>query len=186
MPYSQEQIQDRYEKLPADVKQAMDSVDTTKAIVDIGEKNDLMYDQMTELVDEVGLVMLGLSPSAMFVTNISRRMKVNMSKAMLVAQDINKEVFDKMRRSLQQIETAHDEETGEGNAVAPAGKSAAGEETMMTDAEKANRKSVIAAVEEAGGFVIDKPEPAPLQAEEMVHDAVKESLESKEERHQRP
>jgi hypothetical protein len=53
------------------------------------------------------------------------------------------------------------------------------EETMMADAEKAQQKSVISAIEKAGGFVIDKQEDAPLQAEEMVHNAVKEGLESK-------
>ena len=43
-------------------------------------------------------------------------------------------------------------------------------ETIMTDAEKSQQKSVISAVEEAGGFVIDKA---------MVHDEMKENLESK-------
>jgi hypothetical protein len=181
MPYSKEQIQERYNKLPADIKQAIDSVDTTNAVVDIGEKHDLMYDQISELVDEVGLTMIGITPEAMFVNNIARRIQVDMGKAMLIAKDINKEIFDKIRDSLKKIEGLDEEGFSEENenATQKNNQFGQGEETMMTDAEKAQQKSVISAVEKAGGFIIDKQEDAPLQAEEMVHDAMKESLESK-------
>ena len=104
MSYTPEQIKERYEKLPADIKAAMDSVDTTNTIIDIGQKHDLMYDQLSELVDEVGMVMVGLAPSIMFTNNIARRMQIDMGKAMLVTQDLNKEVFDKLRVSLKKIE----------------------------------------------------------------------------------
>jgi hypothetical protein len=181
MPYTKEQIQSRYDKLPADIKQAIDSVDTTNTVVDIGQKYDLMYDQISELVDEVGLTMIGITPEAVFVNNIARRMQVDMGKAMLIAKDINKEIFDKMRDSLKKIEGLDEEGFNEesGNAAPEKPQPGQGEETMMTDAEKAQHKSVISAVEKAGGFIIDKQEDAPLQAEEMVHDAMKESLESK-------
>jgi hypothetical protein len=189
MPYTKEQIQTRYDKLPADIREAIDSVSTTNAVVDIGQKYDLMYDQISELVDEVGLTMIGLTPETMFVNNIARRMRVDMSKAMLIARDINKQIFDKMRDSLKKIEGEHKEgeyaeneddtrknnQFGQGVATGQAG-----EETMMTDAEKAQKESVVSAVEKAGGFVIDKPrEDAPLRAEEMVRDALKKNLESK-------
>jgi len=181
MPYTKEQIQSRYDKLPADIKQAIDSVDTTNTVVDIGQKYDLMYDQISELVDEVGLTMIGITPEAVFVNNIARRMQVDMGKAMLIAKDINKEIFDKMRDSLKKIEGLDEEGFNEegGNISLEKPQPGRGEETMMTDAEKAQQKSVISAVEKAGGFVIDKQEEAPLLAEEMVHDAMKENLESK-------
>jgi hypothetical protein len=181
MPYSKEKIQERYNKLPTDIKQAMDSVNTTKTVVDIGQKYDLMYDQISELVDEVGLTMIGITPEAVFVNNIARRMQVDMGKAMLIAKDINKEIFDKMRDSLKNIEGLDEEGFNEENenATHKNNQFGQGEETMMTDAEKAQQKSVISAVEKAGGFVIDKQEEAPLLAEEMVHDAMKENLESK-------
>src|ERR1035437_9927810 len=181
MPYSKEQIQDRYNKLPADIKEAIDSVSTTNAVVDIGEKYDLMYDQISDLVDEVGLTMIGITPEAMFVNNIARRMRVDISKAMLIAKDINKEIFDKMRDSLKKIEGLDEEGFSEEseNATRKNNQFGQSEETMITDAEKAQQKSVISAVEKAGGFVIDKQEDAPLRAEEMVHDAMKENLESK-------
>src|ERR1035437_454590 len=180
MPYSKEQIQDRYNKLPADIKEAIDSVSTTNAVIDIGEKYDLMYDQISGLVDEVGLTMIGITPEAMFVNNIARRMQVDMGKAMLIAKDINKEIFDKMRDSLKRIEGLDEEGFNEENenAARKNNQFGKGGETMMTDAEKAQQKSVISAVEKAGGFVIDKQEDAPLQAEEIGHDAMKENLES--------
>jgi len=141
-----------------------------------------MYDQISELVDEVGLTMIGLTPEVMFVNNIARRMRVDMSKAMLIARDINQQIFDKMRDSLKKIEAGREVNEYEKNEGAEQEKpqSGQGEKTMMTDAEKAQKNSVVSAVEAAGGFVIDKSrEEAPLRAEEMVHDAVKENLESK-------
>ena len=179
MPYTQEQIKERYDKLPADIKQAMDSVDTSKTIVNIGEKHDLMYDQISELMDEIGLVMVGLTPSKMFVSNISRRMQVDIGKAMLVAKDVNKEVFDKMRDSLKKIEGADEEGYSDDGINAAQKNTQANEDVPLTEEEKAQKKSVISAVEQAGGFIIDKQEDAPLQAEEMVHNALKESLELK-------
>jgi len=184
MPYTQEQIQKQYDRLPADIKEAIDSVSTTSTIVDIGQRHNLMYDQISELVDEIGLVMIGFTPSAMFVNNIARRMQVDIGTAMLVAKDINKEILDRMRDSLKKIEEEHGEDTegysDESGNVAPE-KPAPGmsEETMLTDAEKVQKASVVSAVEKAGGFVIDKQEDAPLKAEEIVHDAMKESLETK-------
>jgi hypothetical protein len=188
MPYSKKQIQDRYNKLPADIREAIDSVSTTSAVVDIGQKYDLMYDQISELVDEVGLTMIGLTPEAMFVNNIARRMRVDMSKAMLIARDTNKQIFDKMRDSLKKIEGGHEggeyaeneDGTRKNNQFGQSVAGQTGEETMVTDAEKAQKKSVVSAVEKAGGFVIEKPqEDAPLRAEEMVHDALKKNLESR-------
>jgi hypothetical protein len=188
MPYTKEQIQTRYDKLPADIREAIDSVSTTNAVVDIGQKYDLMYDQISELVDEVGLTMIGLTPETMFVNNIARRMRVDMSKAMLIARDTNKQIFDKMRDSLKKIEGGHEggeyaeneDGTRKNNQFGQGVARQAGEETMMTDAEKAQKNSVVSAVEKAGGFVIDKPrEDAPLRAEEMVHDTLKKNLESK-------
>ena len=134
----------------------MDSIDTTRAVVEIGQKHDLMYDQITELANEVGLVLLGLTPSPMFVSNISRRMKVDINKATLIARDLNAQVFDKMRDSMKKIESA---ENGAPNHAATVAETAPeqSEETMVTDAQKAMKKSVVEGIEAAGGFVIDKP-----------------------------
>jgi len=201
MPYTPEQIQERYDRLPPDIREAIDSVSTTSIIVDIGQKNGLMYDQIEELVNEVGLVLVGLTPSPMFVSNIARRMQIDTGRAMLVTQDINKQIFDKMRDSLKKIEEEHGEGTERfsdenGNPVPepePAPKPPVpapapvpmptppqkSEQTMQLDAEKARKDSFVSAVEKAGGFVIEKPEQAPLQAEEMVHDQIARNLESR-------
>jgi len=140
-----------------------------------------LYDQISELVDEVGLVMTGLTPSARFVTNVARRTKIDMGKAMLIAQDINKEVFDKMRQSLQKIEAEHEENWSEesGNVAPEKPQPGPSERTMTTDAEKEQKNSVISAVEKAGGFVIDKPADAQFQAETAHDDTLVEKTESK-------
>jgi hypothetical protein len=160
MIYNKEQLQERFDKLPVDVKAAVNSIDTTNAVVDIGLKHSLMYDQISELLDEVGLVMLGMVPSAMFVNDISRRMKVDVKKSSEIARDVNAQIFDKMRASLQKIEDGHEEKLVEENvAVAAPEKtfSGQGEQTIQTDAEKAHHEDVMSAVEKAGGFEIERP-----------------------------
>jgi|GEM_PF-1931441 hypothetical protein len=183
MPYTPEQIKSRYNKLPADIREAIDSISTTNTVVDIGQKHDLLYDQISELVDEVGLTMIGLTPEDRFVTNIARRMQVDTGKAMLIAQDINKQIFDKIRESLKKIEGEEEggyskesggaeQENNQFGKSTPAEQT--GEETMLIDAEKAKKESVVSAVEKAGGFVVDKNDETPAP------ESNPKSLESKE------
>ncbi|MDE2188466.1 MAG: hypothetical protein KGJ35_01915, partial [Patescibacteria group bacterium] len=151
MAYTTEQIQKAFDKLPVDIKQALSSIDTTGVVVDIGEKYDLMYDQISELADEVGLVMLGLSPSAMFTANIGRRMKTDFRKSTAIAGDINKQIFDKMRDSLRKMEAEAEEKLDKGEALDNAN------ETPDDDTVRVTKQSVAEAIEKAGGFIIDKP-----------------------------
>jgi hypothetical protein len=181
MDYDYKTLEEKYKSLPGDIQLAMSSTDVSKTIMEIAQKHDLFIDQADELSDEVSYVMLGLTKSKNFVRAISKKLEIDEKKAVGISQDINKEIFDKMRDSLKKIEGLDEEGFNEesGNAAPEKPQPGQGEETMMTDAEKAQHKSVISAVEKAGGFIIDKQEDAPLQAEEMVHDAMKESLESK-------
>jgi hypothetical protein len=159
MEYDYKILEEKYKSLPEDIQLALASTDVSKNILDIAQKHDLFLDQADELSDEVSYVMLGLTKSVDFVKTISKRLEIGEKKAIEVAQDINKEVFDKMRDSLKKIEAGHDGDIGDesGNVAPERTLPSDGERTMLTDAEKAHQESVIAAVEKAGGFIIEKP-----------------------------
>ena len=120
MDYDYKILEEKYKSLPQDIQLAMASTDVSNTILKIAEKHDLLLDKANELSEEVSYVMLGLTKSNNFVRTISKRLEIDEKKAIEIAQDINKEVFDKMRQSLQKIEATHEDGYSDesGNVVA--------------------------------------------------------------------
>ena len=102
--FTAEEIQAQFEKLPAEVQKAVTSAVMHDAIVTIAKNHSLHIDQEGELVDLVGLIMLGLSPSKDFVKNFSSTSGVDATTAGAIAKEINTEIFDKIRASMRAIE----------------------------------------------------------------------------------
>ncbi|AKM83934.1 TPA: hypothetical protein DCZ46_01210 [Candidatus Campbellbacteria bacterium] len=113
MEYTPEQIENRLNSLPADIKQAMSEVDTTTAILNVGKKNGLHVDQMGELLYCVGLVMLGLEHSQRFADIIIEKVGVSPEQAEVITADINNEVFLKLRESIKKIHEQHSSQNTE-------------------------------------------------------------------------
>ena len=139
MKYTKEQVEQRFENLPDELKEALASVETADELENIGKKHSLMLDQVSELADETGLVMLGFTKSDQFVRNVSQRLNINEAKAVDIARDVNSTILDKIRDGLRQIqEQAQSEE--EIAPEAPANLPIA---------------PTISAIEQAGGFTIE-------------------------------
>ncbi|MFA6079829.1 MAG: hypothetical protein WC779_08805 [Candidatus Omnitrophota bacterium] len=143
IPFTSEQIQDKFEKLPKDLQDAISSAEVRGTIQAVGEKHSLLIDQLGEMVDLIGLIMLGLSPSKDFVKNFSREANVDIDTATEIANDINTEVFGKIRSSMQQIQAQ--EETKQTPSPVPA---------PTPDIVQAQKN--ISNVESAGRFKIEK------------------------------
>ena len=94
---------ERYRDLPEDIQQALFSSATSDAILAIGKKNELAIDKIGELVDETGLVMLGITPPSDYVKNLVNRLSVPQEKAKAIAEEINQKVFQPVRESLKKI-----------------------------------------------------------------------------------
>jgi len=103
MTITKEQIKERFDSLPKDIKEAISSVDTTNKIMDIAKKYDIQIDEISELVDEVGLVMLGFTHPNDFISNLKRRLGVGKELAEILSREINSEIFIKIKESLRQI-----------------------------------------------------------------------------------
>lgn len=109
MDYTDEQIVKMYENLPDDLRTAIFSVDTGKVVENIGRKYNLTIDKMGDLGNETGMVMLGVTHPKDFISNLAERLEVDKVKAKEIAEDVNVQIFRKVRESLKAIHNIRDE-----------------------------------------------------------------------------
>lgn len=102
--FTSDEIQAQFDKLPQEVKDAITSTEVNDKVQAIAKKYNLLIDQTGELVDEIGLTMLGLSKSSDFTNNIMSRCSINRAVAQNIAQDVNTEIFGAIRTHMRQIE----------------------------------------------------------------------------------
>ncbi|MDP3784560.1 MAG: hypothetical protein Q8R12_00560, partial [bacterium] len=86
-----------------DLKTAIYSADSSTAIENISKKSGLHIDQMGKLAEETGLVMLGLTHPKDFIPHLVERLGVDKLTARNIAEDINQQIFQKVRESLKKI-----------------------------------------------------------------------------------
>ena len=108
---TEEQILEKYEQLPEDLKEAIFSVEMTEAIKGIGAKYKLAIDKIGALANESGMVMFGATRPKDFVSNLMSRLGVNMETANKIASDVNSQVFLKVRESLKKLHGGEEVET---------------------------------------------------------------------------
>lgn len=109
--YTQEQLQERYEGLPEDLKRAIYGVETADIIQKISKKYQLQIDQMGELAAETGLVMLGFTHPKDYIKNLSGRLGADFDTAKKIAQEINIEIFSKVKEALKKLHGISETET---------------------------------------------------------------------------
>ena len=100
MKYSAEQVMERFESLPDDLKIALTSEEVDASIQSVAKKHFLHIDQTGELADETGLVMLGLTKTDEYISNLKERLGVPQQKASEIAKDIDEKVLRPIKASL--------------------------------------------------------------------------------------
>jgi len=103
MDYTISQIEKRYNQLFKDIKEMISSAETTKQIDDIGSRAKLHIDQKGELIDETGLLMLGLTKPNEYVGNLKIRLNISTLLAEQIAKEINEKVLYKIRDSIKEM-----------------------------------------------------------------------------------
>ena len=101
--YTQQQIQERYDSLPENLKSAIFSVETADIIQKVSKKYNLQIDQMGELASETGLVMLGFTHPKDYIKNLSARLGIDIDSAKKIAQEINIEIFSPVKEALKKL-----------------------------------------------------------------------------------
>jgi len=99
--YSVEEIKKRYAELPFDIRQAISSPAVTDRLQDIGRAQGLRLDKIGLLVEEVSLVMIGLGSTQNFVSEIQEKLGISREHAETIAQQVDHEVFSRIRDSLR-------------------------------------------------------------------------------------
>jgi hypothetical protein len=105
---SQKIIEEQMKKLPEDVRQAIISVDYKTRLQEITQRQKLLIDKASKLEMETTLVMIGLEPLADYIDNLQRELEIPLVRAKEIATDVNKNIFQTIRGSLQ----AMNEESG--------------------------------------------------------------------------
>jgi hypothetical protein len=104
MEYSQDKIDLKYDELPNDLKEAIESVEIGNLVAQIGEDNGLMLDQVAELMDQTTMIMLGVVKANDFVKNLSKSLEIDYKVAENISREINSKVFSKIRESIRKIQ----------------------------------------------------------------------------------
>lgn len=110
MNYSEQILKARFEQLPEDIKEAITATPWKEKLRQISEKHNLHIDQAGHLGEETVLVMFGIEHADNLIANIAKHVEVSEEKAEAIAEDLNREIFLKVRESLKKIFEERDEE----------------------------------------------------------------------------
>lgn len=121
MTYTYEQIVEQYKRLPQDIREAIDLLDTAGILGEIGQKYALHIDEIGKLADQTAMVIIGFVRPVDFVTNLVARLGLDRPVAEAIAREVNEQIFLKIRESLQALhgETDEAKETNYGVEMLP-------------------------------------------------------------------
>jgi hypothetical protein len=147
--FTSEEIQAQFEKLPTEVQAAVSSTDVNNKIEAISQRHGLHMDQLSELVDEIGLIMMGLRKSSLFTSDLCSRLSVDRTVAQKIAQDVGNEIFSAIKKQLMELQR---------NIVDSA-------EGSVTENQNSDFQSI-------GGFTV---EPSPMTARQQSEETTIEN-----------
>ena len=140
--FTEEQIETMYKNLPNDLKTVFFSANKDETIESIGRKHSLTIDKIGDLANETGMVMLGVTHPNEFIGNLADRLEIDKEKARAIAQEINEQIFKKVRESLRKIHNMREEEENQikvssfGNSQGETLKSETSREDILKEIEK--------------------------------------------------
>lgn len=149
-------LKNQLKKLPKDIQDAILAVDLRSKMQFITKKNNLHIDQAEALENEAVFVLLGLEHPNNLIANIAKHAEVSEEKAEAIAEDLNREIFLKVRESLKKI---FEERKEEGSSFL-AGSLSADEAGLLG---KRNGK-------ETGGSLLGKTEEEELNREDILRE----------------
>src|SRR3989344_3218347 len=107
--YTRKELGQKFQEIPEDLQELILSTETADKVYEVGSKHFLHIDQIGELADEIGLVMLGINKANNFVNHVADRLGIEMETASAITKDVNEQIFMKIRESLQKLHTGKEE-----------------------------------------------------------------------------
>lgn len=99
-PEIQQLINKQVGAMPPKVREAFLHIDASKYIGTLAKKHDLRTDQAGVLENEIMIIMLGLENPRTFMNNLTQKGNISRDTAAAIVEDINRDVFDKIRHDL--------------------------------------------------------------------------------------
>ncbi|PIR70318.1 MAG: hypothetical protein COU46_02120 [Candidatus Niyogibacteria bacterium CG10_big_fil_rev_8_21_14_0_10_42_19] len=106
--FTPEQLREKFLKLPQDLRDAVFSEEISVTITAIGKKYNFLLDKIGELDDEAMNVVFGITHPKDFISNLETRLKIDRKTAGEIANEINQQVFLKLRESLKKVHKIED------------------------------------------------------------------------------
>ena len=100
--YTSEQFWELYEKLPQELKDALFAEETGNNIFEICKRNKI-EDNLDQIVEYVGQVLVGVLPPEDFQENLEKELKLKKDIAKKVSQEINRFILYPVRPALEQL-----------------------------------------------------------------------------------
>lgn len=123
-------FKDYIDTLPAEIKQAIYSIDYPQKLQEIVRNNKLMIDQAGKLETETTLVMAGIEPMNKYVNNLISNVGLSSIQASVIAHDVNESIFKNIRETLKKINDQIIEE-----------------DKTLTEAETPTKENIITGIE---------------------------------------
>jgi preprotein translocase subunit SecA len=99
--FSEQQIQEHFQKLPKVLQDAITSAEIEKHLREIADTYKLHLDQWNELENEVMLALMGMRPAKDLKDSIVHNVGIEETLAISLAADISRVVFDPVREELE-------------------------------------------------------------------------------------
>lgn len=112
--HSQQLIEERYQKLPEELKQAIYGEDIALKIFDFGRKYGITIEKNGFLAEEIAYILLGLSKPEDFSKFIKERLDFDDEETTEIVKDVNQQILYPLRESLKR---AHQMEIAEEKPV---------------------------------------------------------------------
>ena len=103
MEITTEEIQNRFESLPEDLKWAIVAANVDEKITDIGKTHGLNIEQMGQLSLQTHMVMLGYIHPDKFEESLKNSIKLPDEKNREVVDDINNKILKEIREKLMSL-----------------------------------------------------------------------------------
>ena len=101
-------LEEQYDRLSSDIQAILYSNDTNQAIQEIGRKHQLHINKIDTLQHAVADVLLGEVDAAGFVNHLKRELHIDETLAGAVATDIDQQIFERVRSSLNRPRSEED------------------------------------------------------------------------------
>lgn len=104
MQFDYRELEKKFQQLPDEIQVILTSPEIASTMKKIAEKNNLLIDQESVMFDLTSYIILGLLPSKDFVKTLMNEADVNERTAQDVARDINSQILNRLKSSMQERE----------------------------------------------------------------------------------